>query len=102
MTELRDLAQQLIEARAKATPGEWHHNTASTRPAWLLDGEGPTLSDIEFITLAANNALDVIQAYQAILKRYLNIWNSREIHFPVKLLSSLSDLSKEIRKSLPE
>jgi hypothetical protein len=68
MTPL-EAAQAIIDARARATMGEWKHGRDISHfdaPEVVTDrysGHIPVLEDAEFIAIAANHAAAVAQAY---------------------------------------
>jgi hypothetical protein len=69
MTPL-EAAQAIIDARAKATQGEWRHGRDISHydaPEILTDKYSayiPVLEDADFTALAANHAATVAQAYK--------------------------------------
>lgn len=73
MTPL-DAAQAIIDARARATQGEWYSGRCSSHfyaPHISTDEYAayiPKLEDAEFIALSANHAAAVAQAYKDAIK----------------------------------
>lgn len=82
MSDLLRLADELMDARDEATPGEWILYPGS------IDAVGgvpiamdPDMKDedITFIVQAANYAVDIIKGYQDLLRRIVDVYENTTV-----------------------
>ena len=104
MSELLRKANELVEARDRATDGEWVGDdysiyTNAVGGDYIIGGKHASEEDIEFITLAANHGVDIIRGYQGLLRRVIDGWNQKYYHSDD--VERYRILKAEIEKSLP-
>lgn len=104
MSELLRKANELMEARRNAGQGEWKQDGfhVDQEKGNYVQFDIAFEGDIEFIVLAANNAVDIIKGYQRLLKAALMLIQHANF-IPYKELETVANLwITEAKAAIPE
>lgn len=107
MNELLRLASELVNARERATDGEWVGDgysiyTNAVGGDYIIGGKHASEEDIEFITLAGNHAVDVIKGYQRMVEAALSLLEHAHFTREWRQLKTVADLwIKTAKESIP-